>query len=355
MNGEEWPAAAIIRRCGAGLDTASLLRELSVRLRRVVPFDGGYFGTTDPATGLFTGGILVEHDEGVIPRFFNNEYLDQDVMKFRELLQGDRRVDWLDRATDGNRATSCRYREILTTLGMDDEVRAVFVSDGACWGVMCISRERSSVAFNEHDAARVGRLVPHIADGLRVSMRLTEAMTVAPDLDGPGVVVLSDDLDVVATTPPAERWLAELGGGWRSGDPLPFAVFSAVSALRSIERAVDTAVQPRVRVRTRSGRWLTVHASFLGEDHTQTAVVLEPANRTDTIPLLLQTYGVSPKEREVTQLVLLGRSTKEISAALFISEHTVQDHLKSIFDKCGAGSRRELIAQILHEQYAVTP
>lgn len=37
--------------------------------------------------------------------------------------------------------------------------------------------------------------------------------------------------------------------------------------------------------------------------------------------------------------------------ALYMSENTVQDHLKSIFDKVGVRSRREIVTAMLYQHY----
>ena len=68
-------------------------------------------------------------------------------------------------------------------------------------------------------------------------------------------------------------------------------------------------------------------------------------------PSIAAAYGLSDRERQILQHVVIGLSTNEISRALFISGNTVQDHLKAIFEKTGAHSRRELVAQVFSQQY----
>src|SRR5688572_20382500 len=247
MAGTDRAVDEMIRRCHVGLDNDGLLRELATRLARVVPFDCGHFGTTDPATGLLSGGVLVGHESEVIPLFVANEYLDDDVMKFRDLADAAEHVDWLDGATQGRRDVSPRYRLLLKPSGMADELRAAFVSGGVCWGVLCISREQNSPAFTDQDAHVVGRLVPHIGDGLRTSTLLEHAAVLDAADDSPGVLVLSDDLDVIAMTPTAERWLTEIDDRWRAGSSLPFAVCTAVTNLWRVDSVTArSGMQPRV-------------------------------------------------------------------------------------------------------------
>ena len=52
--------------------------------------------------------------------------------------------------------------------------------------------------------------------------------------------------------------------------------------------------------------------------------------------------SLTPREREIADLVLAGRSNREAGVALGLSERTVGNHLQSVFNRLGIGSRREL-------------
>lgn len=55
--------------------------------------------------------------------------------------------------------------------------------------------------------------------------------------------------------------------------------------------------------------------------------------------------GLTERESELLHHLVGGSDTRELAQRLYMSEYTVQDHLKSIFAKTGANSRRVLIAR----------
>lgn len=80
-------------------------------------------------------------------------------------------------------------------------------------------------------------------------------------------------------------------------------------------------------------------------------MIIEPAHPNQISPLLMSAYGLTEREQEVTSLVLRGRSTSQIAAKLVLSPHTVQEHLKAVFEKTEVRSRRELIGKIYLAHY----
>ena len=66
--------------------------------------------------------------------------------------------------------------------------------------------------------------------------------------------------------------------------------------------------------------------------------------------IIRQTKSIDPltgRETEVLALLLGGKSNRDISQALFISESTVKTHVRNIFSKYDVASRAELISTLL--------
>jgi NarL family two-component system response regulator LiaR len=57
----------------------------------------------------------------------------------------------------------------------------------------------------------------------------------------------------------------------------------------------------------------------------------------------LRELGVTPREREILELIANGMSNREIAEKLFVSENTVKTHSSRLFDKLGAKRRTQAV------------
>jgi DNA-binding NarL/FixJ family response regulator len=78
--------------------------------------------------------------------------------------------------------------------------------------------------------------------------------------------------------------------------------------------------------------------------HEQIMVTLRDATPRETFSRRCRVYGLSPRERDVVAALVAGLDTRAVTERLFISRHTVQDHLKSVFENMSIHSRREMLA-----------
>jgi DNA-binding CsgD family transcriptional regulator len=342
----------LVRRCYAGLDAAAFRAEVVRGLHALLSLDAVFFATADPATLLFTSAMAEEPLAAATAQFLDNEFGHTDVNKFQALATGARRVATLDAATSGQRSSSARYREIMAPLGLGDELRAALVTPAGCWGYLCLHRADSPHGFTPAEVRLIDRLTAHLANGCRPGVTTPYRHATAA---APGVVVLRPDLSLAAISDDAERWLGHIADHRAGPGRLPMAVYAAAARLQSIDRGTaPPGAAPTVRVPSTSGGWLLVHASHLNPSTGDIAVIIEPAHPTDIAPLLLSAHGLTHRERDVALLVLRGASTHTIAAELHLSAYTVKDHVKSIFDKTGVRSRRDLVAHVLTGQHAAS-
>jgi DNA-binding CsgD family transcriptional regulator len=333
---------AVLRVCRSGLEVTELQRRVLEALRGVMTIDAAALGTVDPETLMFTGVHNEDPLTAMSQRFIDNELGGDDVNTFTELARSPGHVRSLDTATRSDWMASSRYRDIMRPVGLGDELRAALVVGGHCWGYLCLHREDGALGFTAAEADMIRRLAPHIAHAMRQAILLHQP---APDVPHrPGVVVLDEQMELVASTPEADALLPLIGHG-SSHLPLPAGVYSVAAALTTSSGV------PSLRVRASTGGWLNLHASRLrSASDGRIAVVVEPAEPHSTLGVLLAAYGLTARELDVARLVLRGDSTKAIAGALHISTHTVQDHLKSVFDKVGVRSRRDLVGHLLAGQ-----
>jgi DNA-binding CsgD family transcriptional regulator len=349
--------AAIARLCVEGLPAMELFERVAIPFRRAVPYSAGCWKPTDPRTLLFTGFGIEDGQTGTLTaarwRFIDNELLEPDYAKFRDLLERRIPVTTLHRDTHGEPDRSPRYRRIHRSLGFGAELRAVFRAGNECWGSVALVRDEGQPDFNDREIAFVARVSAHIGHGLRDAL-FHEAESAAIADRAPGVIVLDEDGSVGSLTDQASLWLEQVPRDRDTGLELPAVVHAVARRALDLD-AADPNAEPYASVRLRSGAWLTIHGSSLqstGADKRKVAVTLALAAAADMEPLRLALHGLTPREREVAQLLTRGATNDQIARALWISRHTVKDHVKAIYTKLHVTTRAELAAKLFHDHIA---
>ena len=334
-----------------GSDLVTMWRDVAEIMSPLVPnSEGPCCFTLDPASLLMTSHFNPAMYYELPEAMLRDEYLLDDVHDMASVARSPSGISTLHEASGGDPSQSPRWQANMTMGGDQELLLALRTRGGATWGCLGLYREPGEEHFDD-DAKRFLRAVaPAIAEGIRRALLISEARD-ADTPEAPGLLVLNDQLDVDSATPGTERWLAELPG---AGDGrLPAAVLGvAGQALRSAsgtDRAGEVAL---ARVVGESGTWIVLHgAPLVSGGARRVAVIVEPGHPARIQPLLMSAYGLTEREQEVTRLVLQGESTTGIAEQLVVSPHTVQQHLKHIFEKTGVRSRRDLVGKVFFNHY----
>ncbi len=343
--------SAITRLCAGGLPPLELLQQVAERVRAAVPYVSAGWQLTDPATLLGTSGFAVDVDPRTHLQLIENELTGADFIPFTLVARSPAAALTLSATTGGQLDRSARYRAINAANGWGDELRAVFRSGGAAWGQVCLARAAGDPAFSPDDTAFLTGVCGEIGDGLRSALLLDSACSAVPGR-APGLVVLQDDGSVESMSDDAVHWLAELPD---EGLELPSVVYEVARRARSLAETGRPGLPARARVQVPSQHWLVLHGARLhpvASRRPTTAVVVEQAHRAELVPLIVAAHELTPREREITEMLVRGLSTAEIAATLWLSPYTVRDHVKAVFGKLGVRSRPELTAMLFHEHYA---
>ncbi|WP_405799730.1 response regulator transcription factor [Streptomyces sp. NBC_01506] len=350
--------AKVLSGAERATDTRDLFSRTSAGLRRLVPFDSAVWAATDPETGLVTAPMLVENlgsGEGCAA-YWESELLEENVLPFRDLARAAVPVAGLRAATGDLPTRSARFRRLLGGQGVDDELRAVLRVGERPWAVVSLFRMRGGAPFGPAETTLLAGLSGPLAARVRRFARPSTAQGTT-DAPAPGLVLFDPTGEPTSINDEARQHLARLPQGpsipSRLGLRLPIWVVTTALQARAIAGDRERAGGARTRIRTVDGHWLTCRASCLsgpGGQPGPVALVIEPAAAADRAVLVAEAYGLTPRELEITQLITRGLPTTGIAETLFISPHTVRDHVKAVFAKAEVSSRGELVARLLAER-----
>jgi DNA-binding CsgD family transcriptional regulator len=321
---------------------ADILREI----RTAVPFDAYAWVITDPVSCVGAAPLAEVPELDELPALIRLKYLTP-INRWTGIPAG--RAVTLVEATGGDRARSRLWREMLDGYGVHDVVSVVHHDRYGCWGFLDLWRiDPTRPSFTPPERAFLESVLPSVTRAVRTSLAATFAAATSTRPDGPVVLLLSEALLPQARTPRTDDALRALLPTPPLRSPVPAVALNVGAQLLAVEAGVDTH-PPTARVHC-DGRWVSVRAARLGQpvptSGAAIAVTIELANPAERADVFSRTHGLTTREAELVRHIIAGADTRGTARALGIAEHTVNDHLKSIFAKAGTNSRRQLIAQV---------
>ena len=341
---------AIERLSQSGLRWDVFSGEMIPLLRRAVGFDGWCAGLTDPATGLPATAIAEDSPvTGCQRRFWQLEYQVPDFSKEEALVASDRPVAVLSDMTRGDLARSHRWDELLRPAGTADELRAALTVGHMRWGSLTLYRAAPGRPFSAAEADLVDSLHAPVSIAARSGWTAWPPAPADSD-ECPATLIATAEGTLIDATPTAGSWVARLGGPHpESGHSLMYALAARLTADANRDPRPARRSSASLVTRTTDGQWAELHAAPLtgnGRSGEHIAITVRPALPARIRALLTHAYALSGRERQVAQLALDGLQVPGIAATLYISPHTVRDHLKAIFRKTRSHTRHELTARL---------
>jgi DNA-binding CsgD family transcriptional regulator len=220
-------------------------------------------------------------------------------------------------------------------------LHATFESNGRQIAVVQAYRRDPNAHFRPKDVTLMQQASPIIGQALGVSLAREHAMAERGKSEPSGIVLIGSDRAIDFSTPAGDEWLERLRAAEPEDDsPLPAAVWSAVKGLAQQD-------DPALRIFTMTpGGPVVLEASSGGNGATAIVIAHQ---RPETRLEPPEHWGLTPQQSQIAMLVIGGASNREIAERLFVSEHTVEWHLKQIYRALDLSSRTQLQARFFRD------
>jgi DNA-binding CsgD family transcriptional regulator len=330
--------------CVAPLDSVTLRRQVLNAVRDAVDFDSSVWVLTDPITTVGAAPVADVPCLPELPALIKAKYATA-INRWTELQRASSRVALLDAELDGHLGLSLVWSDVMSRYGIGDVASVVFADQFGCWGFLDLWRLAVRGPFDDIDAQFLAELAPSVTTALRASQARTfvEPATAHRRDAGPVVLTLNDNLQITDRTAASRGWLDVLLPPRPDERGVPASVYNVAAQLLANEAGVDNH-PASTRVHLADGFWLTLRAARLG---TAIVVTIEESSATERLELFGLSFGFTPRERQLLEQLANGSDTREMARQLAVSEHTIQDHLKSIFAKVDARDRITVLSRAL--------
>lgn len=330
--------------CASASGALELRTQVLEHLRAAMGFDHYVWLLTDPRTTVGASPLAAVPIASELPRLIRLKYVTL-LNRWTALIERRPPVGLLgeDGGDDPDQGTP--WREMLRAAGIGDVASTVFADRFGCWGFLDLWRA-GSAPFGEDGREFLGSIAGSVTRALRACQARTFASPPgggARDL-GPKVLLLDNELGVVEQTASTDTWLRVLVPVADDRPAIPAAAYNVGAQLLAVEQRIDDH-PPSTRVHLAGGRWVTLRAARISDERL--AVTIEDSVPLERLDMFARSHGFTPRETELLDYLAAGDDTHEIARRMLVSENTVQDHLKSVFEKASARNRPSLLSRAL--------
>jgi DNA-binding NarL/FixJ family response regulator len=346
----------IVALGAAGLEDRDLRRQVLAILREVIDFGAYVWLLTDPVTAVGAAPLAEVPCMTELPALIKAKYATS-VNRWTALQQQASPAGLLNDAVGGDLSRSRVWREVMSRYGIGDVASAVFADQYGCWSFLDLWRDDARGPFDGTDAEFIASVAAPLTSALRHCQARTFVEPPTPHRDdaGPVVLTLDDDLRITSRTAASQAWLNVLLPPEPDERAIPASIYNVAAQLLAAENGIDDH-PASARTHLAGGFWLTLRAARLSSDEKPGApadrgatlvVTIEEASAAERLDLFSRSFGLTAREHELLGLLATGSDTRAMARQMSLSEHTIQDHVKSIFAKTGARDRVTVLSRAL--------
>ena len=233
-----------------------------------------------------------------------------------------------------------RYARHFRGMALTGNLHVGFPAGGQIIATLQAHRIGGAKPYSATEVAFLSLIAPRVGEILAAARRQDESRRddVEPPAEGvSGIVIVRATGEIDYASPAGRMWLDELSEvAIERQTILPESIWAPVAWVRGSQASVTT------RIGLSAGS-ATVEASPGGADGS-VALVIAATRSLEVTPIPAR-WTLTAAEERVAALVVQGNGNREVAGTLSISEHTVEWHLRRIFEKLGIRSRVQLSAR----------
>lgn len=253
------------------------------------------------------------------------------------------------------------YNDFLKVQSIHHQMTVYLRTRSRMLGVVALFRSRRSATFSALERFKASLVMPYLSGALErilISEKIADfeaiIRSLSREMPNKGVVILDDSLTPIYPDIEAASLLSALS---RAKGPSAYLLGKLPGEARRSSR-MGAGRQPAEdqRMIVRRGRKVPAKDGKKGGLRFRVIyshpghpllLVLEPEKETSDPVGYLREKGLTRREIEVVQLLVRGLRNTEIAERLFISEYTVENHLRSIYRKLGVRNRTAVLHLLL--------